>query len=48
MPDDLGSVVEDFKEQFTPAGGPDTSVDPTAIDADEMGDAESAKTLATE
>ncbi len=48
VPDDLGGVVEDFKEQFTPVGGPDTSVDPTAIDADEMGDAESQKTLATE
>ncbi|MGI9644299.1 MAG: F0F1 ATP synthase subunit alpha [Ilumatobacteraceae bacterium] len=48
VPDDLGGVVEDFKEQFTPTGGADTSVDPTSTDADEMGAAESQKTLATE
>ncbi|MEM9515615.1 MAG: F0F1 ATP synthase subunit alpha [Actinomycetota bacterium] len=47
VPDNLGHIVDQFKETFTIT---DTSqhVDPTATDADEMGDAESRKTLATE
>ena len=50
VPEGLGDIVATFKQQFT-AGHVDTSgkpVDPTATDADEVGDAESAKTLATE
>jgi F-type H+-transporting ATPase subunit alpha len=48
IPDDLAQVVEGFKEQFEPSGALGAAVDPTATDADEMGDAHSAKTLATE
>ncbi len=47
VPDNLGDVINQFKETFTVT---DTSqhVDPTATDADELGDAASRKTLATE
>ncbi len=49
VPDDLADVVADFKSQFIGSGdGTGTPVDPTSVDADEMGEAESAKTLATE
>ena len=48
VPDDLGDVVQAFKDQFTAAGGEGHAVDPASVDADEMGDAESQKTLATE
>jgi F-type H+-transporting ATPase subunit alpha len=47
VPDELSNVVEAFKSQFQVIGE-DTSVDPTATDADEMSGAESQKTLATE
>ncbi len=47
VPDELAGVVEAFKSQFT-AGSHDHAVDPTSSDADELGDAASAKTLATE
>ena len=49
LPDSLGDVVEQFKTSFTTsdeASGDPT--DPTSVDADEMGDATSRKTLATE
>jgi hypothetical protein len=48
VPKDLADVVAAFKAQFkvsAPAAG---SVDPTATSAGEVGDAASAKTLATE
>ena len=49
IPDALAIAVDTFKAQFASgldaAGNP---TDPTSVDADEMGDAESNKTLATE
>ncbi|MEP1123504.1 MAG: F0F1 ATP synthase subunit alpha [Ilumatobacter sp.] len=49
IPDALAGAVDAFKAQFTPTGGtPGKPVDPSSVDADEMGDAASAKTLATE
>ena len=49
VPDSLGDAIDQFKASFKTsddiAGNP---TDPTATDADEMGDAESNKTLATE
>ena len=50
VPDALAGAVQSFKDQFVAetaaaAGG---SVDPTSVDADEVGEAESVKTLATE
>jgi F-type H+-transporting ATPase subunit alpha len=49
VPEALGGVIEAFKEQFTVTGADGTSaVDPTSVDADELGAAESNKTLATE
>ena len=48
VPDELTSAIEAFKEQFVAAEAERRAVDPTAIDADELGDAESNKTLATE
>jgi F-type H+-transporting ATPase subunit alpha len=49
VPDGLADAVQAFKDQFDGgASGAGHAVDPTAVDADEMGEAESAKTLATE
>ncbi len=48
VPDDLERVVEHFKTQFQVTSEDGQPVDPTSVDADEMGDAQSAKTLATE
>jgi F-type H+-transporting ATPase subunit alpha len=48
LPDDLGDIVNSFKAQFTIGGGGGHVVDPTAVDADELGEATSKKTLATE
>jgi len=47
VPDDLTGAIESFKEQFD-VPGDDRVADPTATDADELGDAKSQKTLATE
>jgi len=47
VPDALGSAIESFKETFTPTGN-EYAVDPTDLDVDEVGDAKSNKTLATE
>ena len=47
VPDDLTGAIESFKEQFE-VSGDDRVADPTATDADELGDAKSQKTLATE
>jgi F-type H+-transporting ATPase subunit alpha len=47
LPSDLADVVQAFKAQFrTSTGG--QAVDPTKVDADEVGEAQSNKTLATE
>jgi F-type H+-transporting ATPase subunit alpha len=49
IPDSLAGAVEAFKAQFASTDSiAGNSVDPTSVDADEMGDAESNKTLATE
>jgi F-type H+-transporting ATPase subunit alpha len=47
VPDGLADAVLGFKQQFVAAIGGRT-VDPTAVDADEVGAAQSTKTLATE
>jgi F-type H+-transporting ATPase subunit alpha len=47
VPDALGEIIDDFKTHFK-ATAADDAADPTATDADELGIAESAKTLATE
>ena len=47
VPDELGGIVEAFKEQFEPTDL-DHEADPTRTDAGELGDAQSNKTLATE
>ncbi|MDW3216822.1 MAG: F0F1 ATP synthase subunit alpha [Ilumatobacteraceae bacterium] len=48
IPDDLAGAVESFKEQFQGGAAGGHHVDPSSVDADELGDAASAKTLATE
>jgi F-type H+-transporting ATPase subunit alpha len=48
LPDGLADVVQAFKDRFVGAGEEGHAVDPASVDADEMGDAESHKTLATE
>ncbi len=48
MPDDLGDAIAAFKAQFQASTSDTASVDPAAVDADELGDARSKKTLATE
>ncbi len=48
IPDGLADAVQAFKDQFRPGSGEDHHVDPASVDADELGDAESQKTLATE
>ena len=48
LPDDLADAVQTFKDQFVRIGDGGHAVDPASVDADEMGDATSNKTLATE
>jgi F-type H+/Na+-transporting ATPase subunit alpha len=49
IPAELGDAVQAFKDSFVMnAGGDGHAVDPLATDAGELGEAESAKTLATE
>jgi F-type H+-transporting ATPase subunit alpha len=48
VPDDLGDTVQAFRDQFVTSAAAAAAVDPTATDAGEMGEAHSAKTLATE
>jgi F-type H+-transporting ATPase subunit alpha len=48
VPDDLADVVASFKEQFGSGAGGGHAVDPTRVGADELGEAASTKTLATE
>jgi F-type H+/Na+-transporting ATPase subunit alpha len=47
LPEALADAVQPFKEQFV-ASIRDRAVDPTKVAADEVGEAQSAKTLATE
>ena len=48
VPDALANVVESFKQQFQTSADEAYSVDPTELDVEEMGEAGSPKTLATE
>ena len=49
VPDSLDDIVQSFKDSFVAASAASgVNVDPTAVDADEVGDANSDKTLATE
>jgi F-type H+-transporting ATPase subunit alpha len=48
IPDDLGEVIGGFKAQFRTTSADSHAVDPLAVDAEELGEAESHKTLATE
>lgn len=49
VPDSLADVVQSFKDSFVAASAASgVNADPTAVDADEVGDANSNKTLATE
>ena len=48
VPDALADAVQGFKDQFTTSDAGSNAVDPASVDADEMGDAASDKTLATE
>ncbi len=48
VPSDLGDIVTAFKAQFKPTASRAGSVDPTATDAEALGEAASNKTLATE
>jgi F-type H+-transporting ATPase subunit alpha len=48
VPKDLGDIITAFKKQFTPSSQGAAKADPTAVDAGELGDAASKKTLATE
>ena len=48
VPADLAQVVTSFKAQFKTSGSQAAKADPTATDADALGEAASAKTLATE
>ncbi len=48
IPDELGDAVQSFKAQFRSSDGAGHHVDPASVDADELGDAHSNKTLATE
>ena len=48
VPSDLGDIVVAFKSQFRTSAGGRAAADPTASDAEALGEAQSAKTLATE
>jgi F-type H+/Na+-transporting ATPase subunit alpha len=48
VPDSLADVITSFKANFAVSGEGSHATDPTSVDADELGDAESNKTLATE
>ncbi|MDJ0768809.1 MAG: F0F1 ATP synthase subunit alpha [Ilumatobacter sp.] len=48
VPDGLADAVQAFTDQFEASTAHGKPVDPTSVDADEMADAESTKTLATE
>lgn len=48
VPAELGDLVGAFKEQFVASMASAHAADPTATDAEALGEAHSAKTLATE
>jgi F-type H+/Na+-transporting ATPase subunit alpha len=48
LPDGVADAVQSFKDSFMAASASARALDPTATDADEVGEARSTKTLATE
>jgi F-type H+-transporting ATPase subunit alpha len=48
VPDALGDAIASFKEQFQATGADAKAADPTKVEAGEVGDAKTQKTLATE
>jgi hypothetical protein len=48
VPAELGEIIAAFKERFVAASAAARAADPTATSADALGEAQSAKTLATE
>ena len=48
LPDGMADAVAEFKQGFQVTTSDATAIDPTSVDADALGEAESAKTLATE
>jgi F-type H+-transporting ATPase subunit alpha len=48
LPDDLGSVVQSFKDSFMATTAAERKANELATDAEQVGDAQSNKTLATE
>jgi hypothetical protein len=48
VPADLAGIVTTFKAQFKTSSAGSAKADPTATDADALGEAQSSKTLATE
>jgi F-type H+-transporting ATPase subunit alpha len=48
VPAELGDLITSFKSEFSAAAAAGIVVDPTSVDADEVGEAHSDKTLATE
>ena len=48
VPGELGDIIASFKEQFVAAIAAGKAADPTATAAEALGEAHSAKTLATE
>ena len=48
VPENLGDIVAEFKGQFVSGAAMARAADPTLADADEIGEAASQKTLATE
>ena len=48
LPDDLGSVVQSFKDSFMASAEAARKANEAASDAEQIGDAKSNKTLATE
>ncbi|CAN5773108.1 MAG: F0F1 ATP synthase subunit alpha [Ilumatobacteraceae bacterium] len=48
VPDDLDDAIKQFKQEFTLTGADRPGVDPTRTDAEELDEAKSQKTLATE
>ena len=48
VPEGLGDIVEAFKAQFRAGDQTGYAIDPTTVAQDEVGDAASHKTLATE
>jgi hypothetical protein len=48
LPDGMAEAVTEFKQSFQVSSSDAPTLDLTAVEAEELGEAESAKTLATE